>query len=256
MLFCDNKHKDFYIEKCRSIRNDVYSCSLIYLMGISEETRNNFDKMFDAEKLLFIPDLNAGWQTDVTLKITRLAMNLWNGNVYDSKEDYNNGNVSKEFAPDEIFACSYAPYFFQAIRLRYPVYCQSKGIESNMITNREAKENLDKLRLDERGIVFSRVSLKYVGFEVKYLISGIPEKSEIELTDKYQEFKNMLDGFEGSFEINIEGYSVGEGSMSDNVSKEELKVIEKYFGELERGYKISNILEQTFVEELEGLEME
>lgn len=42
--------------------------------------------------------------------------------MYDSEEDLENGHISKEYAPSEIFCCSYAPYFWEAIKIRYPEY--------------------------------------------------------------------------------------------------------------------------------------
>ena len=60
-----------------------------------------------------------------------MALNLWNHSImYDSEEDLENGHISKEYAPSEIFCCSYAPYFWDAIKIRYPDYtrytCETK----------------------------------------------------------------------------------------------------------------------------------
>ncbi|WP_144938650.1 DUF6075 family protein [Paenibacillus sp. 32O-W] len=48
---------------------------------------------------------------------SRLAFNLWNGWTEEGAERYS--------APNELFACGYAPYFFEAIYLRYPEFCRS-----------------------------------------------------------------------------------------------------------------------------------
>ena len=54
--------------------------------------------------------LAAGWQTTGTTKLTRFAYNLWNG--YDDKS----------CTPYDLFACSFAPYMYEAVKLRYPEY--------------------------------------------------------------------------------------------------------------------------------------
>ena len=54
--------------------------------------------------------LAAGWQTSGTTKLTRFAYNLWNG--YDDKS----------CTPYDLFDCSFAPYMYEAVKLRYPEY--------------------------------------------------------------------------------------------------------------------------------------
>lgn len=70
-----------------------------------------------------IDSLQTAWQTSTSKKTTRLAFNLWNSsNNYDSEEDLENRIVSKRYNVSEIFCCSYAPYFWEAIKIRYPEY--------------------------------------------------------------------------------------------------------------------------------------
>jgi hypothetical protein len=53
--------------------------------------------------------------------------NLWNG-CHSDGETYTDRHgeevelPSYRYTVDEIFNCSYAPYYWQAIRLRYPLY--------------------------------------------------------------------------------------------------------------------------------------
>lgn len=61
-----------------------------------------------------LTSLEGGWQSSGTTKATLLAFNLWNGYV-----DMDN---ALECTPVELFCCSLAPYFMQAIRLRYRDY--------------------------------------------------------------------------------------------------------------------------------------
>ena len=63
-------------------------------------------------------------------KVTRLAFSLWNVCNFDREQDIENKNLSANYNVSEIFSCSYAPYFYEAIRIRYPEYTReiSKGI--------------------------------------------------------------------------------------------------------------------------------
>ena len=54
--------------------------------------------------------LAAGWQTGGTVKLTRFAYNLWNG------------YSDKSCTPYDLFDCSFAPYMYEAVKLRYPEY--------------------------------------------------------------------------------------------------------------------------------------
>ena len=57
------------------------------------------------------------------MKVTRLALNLWNHNLmYDSEDDLENEKLSEHYGVSEIFCCSYAPFFYEAIKIRYPEY--------------------------------------------------------------------------------------------------------------------------------------
>lgn len=89
---------------------------------------NNMLKFKSKEHLEFFNNCLAypGIQTGTSKKVTRLAFNLFNGAVCDSDEDFENNRVSPYYAVDEIFCCGLAPYFYQAIKLRYPEYCSEE----------------------------------------------------------------------------------------------------------------------------------
>lgn len=61
---------------------------------------------------------------------TRLAFNLWDGSVYDSDppETYINEDgekvyiPSEYYAPDNIFNCTYAPYYIEALKMRFEIF--------------------------------------------------------------------------------------------------------------------------------------
>lgn len=70
--------------------------------------------------------LFAGWQTSASVKVTRLAINLYTGFSQevkrdDSEEGYCIGEVSSDYAVGEIFDCPYAKYLLEAVKLRYGI---------------------------------------------------------------------------------------------------------------------------------------
>lgn len=122
--FVDMEHQNFYEQKLKEIgESDVYRKALVYTLGICETTREHFDNIFNLkEGLINRNSLQEAYQTSTSMKVTRMAFSLWNSNSYDSDEDLENGIVSPHYTPAEIFCCSYSPYFFEAIKIRFPEY--------------------------------------------------------------------------------------------------------------------------------------
>lgn len=127
MNFINNEHELFFINTLRKLQEqkqvDVYSASLTYTLGMCEETRKNFKNIFDVEKgEINMDSIMAPWQTDTSAKVTRMAFSLWNNCMYDSEQDAEIKKSSKNYNVGEIFSCSYAPYFYEGIKIRYPEY--------------------------------------------------------------------------------------------------------------------------------------
>lgn len=116
--FTSKEHENFYKEMLQKSGNsDSYHRAFFYCIGISDTTRRNAGRIFDFEQDRIKPDgLHEGWQTGGTVRLTRFAFNLWNGYVEPGEE--------RMSTPYEMFDCSYAPYFYEAIRLRYPECCR------------------------------------------------------------------------------------------------------------------------------------
>lgn len=116
--FRNTAHRDFFLEnmmKCRV--NDCCHRAFFYLMGIAGETRRNINSMFNFQTdRIKLEGMHGGWQTSGTVKVCRLAFNLWNGYAEKGRE--------RCFTPEELFCCEFAPYFFEAIKVRYPEYCE------------------------------------------------------------------------------------------------------------------------------------
>ena len=130
--FASREHKQFFfemLERCKI--KDSYHQAFFYCAGISDTTRLNINRMFSFEEDCIKPEaLHDGWQTGGSIRLSRLAFNLWNGYTEEQYERFS--------TPYEMFDCSYAPYFLDAIRLKYPEYC------------RETVVTKPSLRIEER----------------------------------------------------------------------------------------------------------
>lgn len=133
MYFKDKKHKDFYEDTLKQIeeiqKSDVYYRSLIYTLGISQVTRKHMHEIFDlVGQEIHVDSIGKNWQTSNSKKVTELAFNLWNDFSGQNAEDSEKGNCQVS----HIFGCSYAPYFYEAIKLRFPEYTKTAEKEEDM----------------------------------------------------------------------------------------------------------------------------
>lgn len=124
MLFVDKEHMRFFNKKvaeCKLLgKIDSQTSALLYLLALTSETRTHFEEIFNMKEGMIKPEsVKAGWQTGTTIKVSRLAFNLFNGYIYDN---CGSDKVSRYYAVDDIFNCNLAMYFFEAIKLRYPEY--------------------------------------------------------------------------------------------------------------------------------------
>lgn len=131
MKFLDDDHKKFYESKLKELnenrKSDVYYKSLIYTLAICNVTREHFADIFNIIKgEINIDSISAAYQTGTSVKMTRLAFNLFNGCNYDSNQDLENDRVSLYYNVNEIFNCSYGPYMYEAICIRYSKYAKKE----------------------------------------------------------------------------------------------------------------------------------
>ena len=122
--FADDMHKAFFIEYSRKTDPDVYLSSLIYTLGVCRDTRRHFHSIYDTKERCIIPKaIDNPWQTDSSLKVTRLAFQLYTNSTptafLGGSSDI---DECRRYTVSNIFCCSYAPYFIDAVYLRYPEY--------------------------------------------------------------------------------------------------------------------------------------
>ncbi|XBX03544.1 DUF6075 family protein [Enterocloster clostridioformis] len=128
MIFKNELHGNFYKEylvKCRY--KDVYHEALVYCLGISDDTRRNINRIYDFKTGYVKTEcLHEVWQTSGSLKIIRMAFNLYNNgtpSVYDYDDSEEQLEECQRYTVEDLFCCGYAPYFWQAVKIRYPEYC-------------------------------------------------------------------------------------------------------------------------------------
>ena len=78
-----------------------------------------------------------------------MAFNLYNGCIYDSEENIDKEQVSEYYSPSDIFACSYANYFFEAIKIRYPEYTRILPITEDVKDTKYLESSEDKYSEEE-----------------------------------------------------------------------------------------------------------
>ena len=204
MEFVDDEHEKFWDEKNLIVqkygKTDVYYKSIVYTLGICETTRSNFDKIFSIENgEINIDSINSAFQTGTSEKVTRMAFSLWNRCNYDSEKDRQKGKISEYYNPSEIFCCSYAPYFVEALKLRYPeyfrVYQNNRTIKVNDTNEKESKNNYG---------IYVRSGIKdkfLVNMEINDKVKDLLElarKSDYNVTEIY-----IDEGFSGKVEARV-----------------------------------------------------
>ncbi len=124
MLFKDKGHEEFYnfnVARTNSAK-DPYRKALFYTFGLTGETRRNIDRLYNFKKRCIEFDgLHDGWQTGTSMRVTRLAFNLFNGFNGDTGEDEPIDECHK-YTPYELFDNSLMVYMFEAVKLLYPDY--------------------------------------------------------------------------------------------------------------------------------------
>lgn len=126
--FRSKAHEQFYVKYLPQCRyQDVYHRALVYCLGIDRDTRDHVEQIYDFKTGLVKTEcLREGWQTSGSQKIVRMAFNLYcNGTP--STYEYENMEEQLEecgrYTVEDLFCCGYAPFFWQAVKIRYPEYC-------------------------------------------------------------------------------------------------------------------------------------
>ena len=118
MIFENERHEQKYKELLARIEPEqartAEARATLYLIALigHEERLFNFK-----EYSIKLKGLNEPWQTGGSIRATRLAFILWNGNP--AEEDQRDNNIYNIFGYSE-----YDRYFIEALRIRYPLTTQ------------------------------------------------------------------------------------------------------------------------------------
>ena len=106
ITFKNKEHEKFYytyLPKCRY--QDVYHKALVYCLGIDRDTRENAEQIYDFKTGYVKTEcLHEGWQTSGSVRIIRLAFNLYcdgTPSVYDYEGDAYGKEITVEFCDFE-----------------------------------------------------------------------------------------------------------------------------------------------------------
>lgn len=130
--FISSHHDYFFLGKVVEFKKryhkypDEYHKALFYCLGINCDTRQNFDRIYDLENDCIKPEcLKEGWQTSGSKKVVRMAFCLFCNGVPSVDENESADDQlyeCRQYTAEELFYCTYAPFFWQAIKIRYPEY--------------------------------------------------------------------------------------------------------------------------------------
>ena len=111
IVFISEAHEKFYYEQLNRVRyQDVYHKTLCYCLGISDDTRRNINSIYDFKSGCVKTEcLHEGWQTSGSMKVVRMAFNLY-CNSTPSVDDYKDAeeqvNECNRYTVEDLFCCA------------------------------------------------------------------------------------------------------------------------------------------------------
>jgi hypothetical protein len=125
--FIDDDHRKFYTETVAKLTGDCYHRALAYTLGLSPDTRKRFYSLYIAKDRSINPAaIREPWQTSGSRQVTRLAFQLFTDGTPSAFIDSGIPDIGecRKYSVSDIFACGFAPFFFESVRIRYPEYTE------------------------------------------------------------------------------------------------------------------------------------
>lgn len=154
IMFESKEHYYFYFEKIGKLNPDAYLKALIYTVGICPDTRRRWSEFYDeADRSIRLEVINEGWQTSTSYKLTRLAFQLYTDGTptavsFDEKDNQTEDfKECSRYSVSDIFCCEYAPFFVEAIKIRYPEYFSKRNVyteQKRLAEQLQAKEDKEE----------------------------------------------------------------------------------------------------------------
>lgn len=107
IIFISDAHEKFYYEKLQEVRyQDVYHKALCYCLGINGDTRKNADRIYNFKTgSVKTKCLHEGWQTSGSLKVVRMAFNLYcnsTPSVWDYEDAEEQVNECRQYTVEDV----------------------------------------------------------------------------------------------------------------------------------------------------------
>lgn len=149
VIFADREHEMFYYGKLKKAREeDCRHKALLYCLGICHKTRVNLGRIYDLKSgCIRAKCLTEKWQTKDSEKAVRMAFNLYEGSMpgaFDCGNEKERQNECVKYTAEELFCCRYAPFFWQAVKLRYPEYTEYGAMLSAVSFGQEERKSNEK----------------------------------------------------------------------------------------------------------------
>ena len=126
--FINEEHHRFYSSTLKRFLNPAApEKALCYCLGIHPAIRWHVDHIYDFSTKQVTPEcIHEGWVASAEdpediRTVIRMAYNLYGGTPSVAEADDQLRECQK-YTAKELFGCRYAPYFWEAIKLRYPEY--------------------------------------------------------------------------------------------------------------------------------------
>ena len=128
--FINEEHHRFYSSTLKRFLNPAApEKALCYCLGIHPAIRWHVDHIYDFSTKQVTPEcIHEGWVASAEdpediRTVIRMAYNLYGGTPSVAEADDQLRECQK-YTAKELFGCRYAPYFWEAVKIRYPEYTE------------------------------------------------------------------------------------------------------------------------------------
>ena len=130
--FISKEQRAFFEGKVQKlgIARDPYRLALVYTLSLTDNCRKHFNECYNTStRRICLEVFNDGWITSTDMKAIRLGFCLFTARiptVYSERDFEKRFWEAFNYNPSEMFCCELAPYFCEAIKIRYAEYFDTK----------------------------------------------------------------------------------------------------------------------------------
>jgi len=123
--FMNKEHLEFYNAKVQELNlyNDRERRALIYVLSLTANCRKNFKDCFEGYYIK-VDALNHPWVTSDDARAIRFGFGLFSDNLPTVDACSSNRRLREErrYNAADLFCCRLVPFFYEAVKIRYPEY--------------------------------------------------------------------------------------------------------------------------------------